>query len=44
MGDKLEDVKDDEFNKQIRRQAQRIVLKGMGVAVVLTVLAVLLPL
>lgn len=37
-------MQDAEFKRQIRKQAQRVVLKGMGVGVILTVLAVLLPL
>ena len=44
MGDRAEEVRDDEFNRQIRRQAQRVMLKGTGVGIALTILAVLLPL
>jgi len=43
INDKIERIKDQAELKQVRRQALRVIIKGMLVAVPLTILAYLIP-
>ena len=43
INDKFERIEDEAELKQVRRQAQRVILKGSLAAVPLTVLAFLIP-
>ena len=43
INDKMERIKDDAELKQVRCQAQRVILKGALAAIPLTVLAYLIP-
>jgi len=43
ISDKVERIKDQAELKQVRRQALRVIIKGMLVAIPITILAYLIP-
>lgn len=43
ISDRVEKIKDPAELQQVRRQARRVILKGMLVAIPLTVIAFILP-
>lgn len=43
LGDQVEKIVDDDELKQVQRQARRVLTKALGVAILLTLTALMIP-